>query len=374
MATDVERLPALIERAAASLAQAATAAEVLDARDQATFAYSSAKAAARFAKSKNAHGEVLAACHKMQGDALVIEARAQCRLADEYDAAQDRGEVKGHGGSRSRAERLKPTTADLGLTRKQVHQARELRNAEQRMPGMVKQIVEEKLKAGEEPRRADVKRAISASAGPKGTPKPSKFAEARKIIRSRVEADQPLKTRELEKEHGISVDSFERAAAAERARKEALDELHVDPETLAMSAQQRLDAAVRQHIQKLNVEFEQRVLAECRKRLEETILPSYNKSYAEYQDVVKARKGIMDRATYRTILSCLHPDRVADPGLKKRFEDAFHLFTKMELVLLDEKQNPTSAMQFPRSYEEMMALKQKASASRKARRQGVAIR
>lgn len=381
MATDIERLPALIEHAAASLAQAATAAEVLDARDQAAFAYSSAKAAARFAKSKDAHGEVLAACRKMQADALVIEARAQCRLADEYDNAQERGEVVGRKGGGARSTILNqngpPTLKQLGLTGRQVHEARQIRDAEQRMPGMVKQVVEDRLKAGEEPRRVDVNRAINANAESKPSRrknKPTKFDEARKIVRSRIEADEPLKTRELEKEHGISVDSFERAALAERARKEALDELQIDPATLSMSAQQKVDISIRQYIHKLDVEFEQRVLAECRKRLEETILPSYNKSYAEYQDVIKARKGIMDRTTYKKILSCLHPDRVADPGLKKRFEDAFHLFTKMELVLLDEKQNPTTAMQFPRTYEEMMALKHKASASRKARRQGVAIR
>jgi hypothetical protein len=54
----------------------------------------------------------------------MIEARAQIRLADEYDDAQGRGEVAtardGKLG-RSGAERPKPTVTDIGLTRKQAH-------------------------------------------------------------------------------------------------------------------------------------------------------------------------------------------------------------------------------------------------------------
>ena len=48
-------LPDLIEQAAAALAMATTAAEVLDAKNKAGFAYTTAKAAARFAEAKNAH-------------------------------------------------------------------------------------------------------------------------------------------------------------------------------------------------------------------------------------------------------------------------------------------------------------------------------
>lgn len=94
---DLEKLPGLIEQAMVALGNATTAAEVLDARDQATVAYDAAKSAARFAKAKDAHGTIMAMCHRMQADALSIEARAQIRLADEYDAAQDRGEVQKRG-------------------------------------------------------------------------------------------------------------------------------------------------------------------------------------------------------------------------------------------------------------------------------------
>ena len=66
-------LPGLIEQAAAALATATTAAEVLDAKSKAGFAYTTAKAAARFAEAKNAHDAIVAACHKAMGDALIIK-------------------------------------------------------------------------------------------------------------------------------------------------------------------------------------------------------------------------------------------------------------------------------------------------------------
>jgi hypothetical protein len=138
--------------------------------------------------------------------------------------------------------------------------------------------------------------------------------------------------------------------------------------SLSVSAQQRLEAAIRQHKRKLDLEFEQRVRDECKKALEATILPSYNKTYAQYQDLIKARKGIMDKAAYRKILSCLHTDSrksVTD----EKLNDAFHLFSQLELRLVDEKQNPTPTMQMPRTYEEMMALKCKVSEARKAKRE-----
>jgi hypothetical protein len=61
-------------------------------------------------------------------DAVEIETQASCRLADEYDAAQARGEVGKEGGSGSNQyatvpkENICSTVIDIGLTRKQVHE------------------------------------------------------------------------------------------------------------------------------------------------------------------------------------------------------------------------------------------------------------
>ena len=89
----VNGLSAMIARAATALAGATTSAEVLDAIQRATMAYDAARSTARLLRARDAHAEIVAACRKAQADALEIEALAQVRLADEYDAAQDRGEV-----------------------------------------------------------------------------------------------------------------------------------------------------------------------------------------------------------------------------------------------------------------------------------------
>lgn len=151
-------LPALVDRAVSALANARTAAEVLEARDLATLAYDAAKRAARVGKAKQAHDSLIAAAHRTQADALEIEAGAKRRLADEYDAAQERGEVVGK--LRSKTELTKPTAADIGLTRKDIHEAREVRDAEKAEPGIVRRTLDAALKSGDEPTRAKVKRAV----------------------------------------------------------------------------------------------------------------------------------------------------------------------------------------------------------------------
>jgi hypothetical protein len=90
-----EYLPALVESASKRLADAKTYAEVLDARNEAALAYDMAKTAARIARAKEAHDELIAVIHRTQASALRIEALAKERLANEYDAAQERGDVAG---------------------------------------------------------------------------------------------------------------------------------------------------------------------------------------------------------------------------------------------------------------------------------------
>lgn len=155
-------LPSLVRRAADQLALATTAAEVLDARDAANMAYDAAKSAARIAKAKGAHDELIAKVHRAQADALEIEAMAKRRLADEYDAAQERGEVASVGQPSIVPEgNDKPATAaDLGLSRKDIHEARQIRDAEVAEPGIISRTIMERLHAGHEPTKAAVRQAV----------------------------------------------------------------------------------------------------------------------------------------------------------------------------------------------------------------------
>jgi hypothetical protein len=126
---------ALIDRAARALANARGAAEVLEARDMASFAYDVAKKTARFAKAKGAADDLIKMAFRVQADALDIEAGAKRRLADEYDAAQERGELRAHG---ERATVSKSETVgfkEAGLNAKELHEARIIRDAEKVDPG-----------------------------------------------------------------------------------------------------------------------------------------------------------------------------------------------------------------------------------------------
>lgn len=151
-------LPALIDRAASALVNARSAAEVLEARDMASAIYDAAKKAARLGKAKKAHDDLISAVFRTQADALEIEAGAKRRLADEYDAAQERGEVAKQGAHVSE-ENMR--ASDI-LPRKQMHEARAIRDAEADDPGIVKRVLDEAIAAGEEPTRAKVTKAVKA--------------------------------------------------------------------------------------------------------------------------------------------------------------------------------------------------------------------
>lgn len=159
-----EHLPALIARASRTLAAAQTSGEVLEARDAARTAYDAAKSAGRMARARAAHDEVLTAVRRAQADALLIEARAKVRLADEYDAAQERGEVigKSGGGDSTVVARNAATAADLGLRRDEIHDARRIRDAEAAQPGVAARVLEDHVRNGEEPTRAALRRSVDA--------------------------------------------------------------------------------------------------------------------------------------------------------------------------------------------------------------------
>lgn len=81
------------------------------------------------------------------------------RLAGEYDAAQERGEVAKLGTNQTQVGvtggNTLPTAADIGLTRKEIHEARQIRDAEKAEPGVTARVVGEIVSRGEEPTKAN---------------------------------------------------------------------------------------------------------------------------------------------------------------------------------------------------------------------------
>ena len=171
-------LPQLVDHAAAALTSARTAAEVLEAKDVASFAYDAAKRAARLANAKHAHDELIAAAHRAQADSLAIESQAKRRLADEYDQARIDGTASAQGQRTDLLpdEKKVATVAELGLTHKEIHDARLIRDAEKVEPGIVRRTLDEKLVRGEEPTRAALRKMVvdAAMRGLRPQRKPSR--------------------------------------------------------------------------------------------------------------------------------------------------------------------------------------------------------
>jgi hypothetical protein len=371
MSNQIERLPQLIKEAIAALSSATSAAEILEAKDKATVVYEAAKLSARLAKFKNAHDTVVAACRKTQADALVIETRAQCRLADEYDAAQKRGEVAQHGGKRGNQyasvpkENLGTSTTDIGLTRKQVHEARQIRDIEKADPGAIRAMLDQQLKDGKEPTRAAIKRATrtnSRKTKRKPAPRP-KITDPHKdqIVamaasgRSHAEIGNTL---------GLHERVIGRLLQDEDIRRNA--EAQIDPATLSLTAQQKLEMAIRQHKHKLDLAFEIRVRDEVKKRIDEIVLPHWKEKIEHAEKLYSRRKGLMDKATFNKIRRGLHPDSrnsISD----KMLGEAFDAFMALEKFLLDEKESPTDFSGLPKSWAEWEKAKQTTSAERRAR-------
>lgn len=178
-----EHLPALVDRAAAALTNARSSAEVLEASEMAGFAYDAAKRAGRLARAKEAHDELIGAVYRAQADALLIESEAKRRLADEYDVAQERGEVAGQGKPVNLPDgNVLPTAADIGLTPKAVHEARVIRDAEAADPGIVRRALDERIERGEEPTKAHLRQIVTEAAlrglrGPRSPDRRNPFHE-----------------------------------------------------------------------------------------------------------------------------------------------------------------------------------------------------
>jgi len=179
IAEQIHTLPSLIDRGTAILNGAKSAAEILEARDIGSVSYDAAKIALRLQKSKGAHDTIISATHRMQANALELEAGAKRRLADEYDAAQERGEIRRRGGNYGNQHSAKlpdqklATAADVGVSHSEVEEARTIRDAEEADPGIVRRTLDDALDAGEEPTRAKVKRAVQAKSKRKRHARPN---------------------------------------------------------------------------------------------------------------------------------------------------------------------------------------------------------
>lgn len=166
VAQHAAELPAIVERARALL----DAGDVAAARLLAGEAYARSKRAAKLARRGGerfaAAEQLIAKAHRLQGEALLIEARAKIRLADEWDAAEQAGHTL-KGRPKSVPDGNAFSAAEAGLSRKEIHDARKLRDAERASPGIIEQAIAGRLEAKLEPSRAAVSRGIGTRSAPK---------------------------------------------------------------------------------------------------------------------------------------------------------------------------------------------------------------
>ncbi len=83
--------------------------------------------------------------HRAQAHALSIRARAEMRLAEEYDAAQERGEISKQGAHVSDGN----MKVEEIIPRKDLHEARQMRDAEAADPGIVDRAVNDMVDRAE---------------------------------------------------------------------------------------------------------------------------------------------------------------------------------------------------------------------------------
>lgn len=186
---DVSGLDVVVERARSLLDDG----DVMAARMLAAGAYDQAKAAASYAQRFGAAERLVGKARRLQADALMIEAQAKVRLADEYDAAQAAGEVR-KAGQRGKAvpdeNSFSPATTDeIGISRKEIHEARKLRDAEREAPGIVERAIQARLEAGLEPSRASLRANI-------GTKTATREERGHNLYETPVEAMRTLRALE----------------------------------------------------------------------------------------------------------------------------------------------------------------------------------
>jgi hypothetical protein len=155
----------------------------------------------------------------------------------------------------------------------------------------------------------------------------------------------------------------------------------IDPTTLSASSRQRLHAALRRQKREQEREFEQRVMAEVERRLNEMALPFYHEQIEtmlrendEKVRLIQAHKGLMEPEEFNLIMKVLHPDSVTftkDDALIARHNEALRVFLKYEIALRPAEKTmppPPPPYGVPRDRAEWEKRKAATTAARKAQR------
>lgn len=205
---------------------------------------------------------------------------------------------------------------------------------------------------------------------PKGKQKPKPKPEEQKARDEKIIAlhDTGKSAAEIAPQVGIVPRAVSQIIEHETIRREAKADPEIDRSTLSMTAQQKLDTAIRQHKRDLDAQFRRAVSKEIEK-WGETILPQLKKEQAEISKLEAAvrRKGFMNKETFNAIRRCLHPDSrlsVSDKLLAK----AFDAFMALEKYVLSAADAPSTFITLPNSMAEWAKMRSRRAEEMKTKR------
>jgi transcriptional regulator with XRE-family HTH domain len=201
---------------------------------------------------------------------------------------------------------------------------------------------------------------------PKGSkqtkpPAPVKGADAVVAL-----ADQGLSDKEIAKQTGVSPRQVRRAREDEALVRKGRADPEIDRSELSMTAQEKLDAAIRQYKKNLDRQFTETVRQEVVRRIDEVMLPHWKKQVHDAKTLYDKRRGLMKKETFNTIRRALHPDSrnsISD----QKLGEAFDAFMALEKYILDEKDSPTSWPPLPKTWREWEEAKRKGTTTRPSR-------
>jgi hypothetical protein len=150
----------------------------------------------------------------------------------------------------------------------------------------------------------------------------------------------------------------------------AAAEPEIDIKALSLSNQKKVEIYEKQLERRYKQQFEQRVLDEVRRRIDEIILPHWKQQIEQAQKLYKHRRGAMDKATFNKIRRAIHRDSrnsISD----KKLDEAFDTFMSLEKYLLDEKDSPTEFGDLPETLAEWDKRRAAGRAKGKAKRAGI---
>lgn len=332
----------VFERGAQLLAEANT---IQKARELKSLALS----AAEYAKQMKLGGDAI---QSAKGYAL----EAERKMGEMLKESAEKGERETRGGNRrSKSADMtlidQPKLADIGLTKQESHNAQRLAD--------VPDAIFVDLKNGKVTRKVAMRKKSDKVLKPH-------YREA-EIVGLH---DNGLTNAEIATEIGIGKRQVRHVI--ERKKIERNVAPTVTPDMLAMTARQKLELAIKQHKEKLSAQWQIAVRARVDEILVNSIGPRLQQEQNQARYVMKSRKGVMDRESYKKILACLHPDRInqfiTNSKLRRAYDEAWHIFRAVEKRLLDERNSTTEFATIPTTAAEWDSLKRQTSEARNAKR------